>query len=548
MRLIKNGEFQIISKTALAKKQKEAIMENASSEVMAKREGSKQGAAPLVNMSLKSRRDLIHAIQNGKTLHAIKNLSIISIFLLLALVVLASVDYGLFTARYSTIMSNLKTFIKSLDMKTQISQAVENTRNLVLLNSSMLTTYENYSTAANYEAKIRTKLLAIQSTIDSTQKDMSNLAKSFSRLSNTLLSNRDLTVKFKISSDYKVELYNLQESITMFNSYIFKIANTALTSLSESNDDVYFVLANGLNGIIVRLVNALDDMRQDMSTYRQKSLNELIVILVCSCGTIFLGGLLLIPFLSKVKSAKEEILMLFFQIKRNYAKNFAKQCQQFYNSLQKKRNRQDAGSEGEGSEKDMDDEEGEEEEDKGVLVADARNFSQMAGPTTRKLKKGANDTIGLIVCEVFANILLSCYFVLCFVLLGTLLFSSIQTLAESFETIYDMNGAYFLDYLAIREMVLNSTWEVENSNSYVASQTMIDRLTVLQERVKDYFGLDTSELSMYFGGFTDIVDSVYDNSVCTNGRNNYFSDEATCSSFAHTISEKVPSFPNDYGL
>jgi len=542
MRISKLGEFHVISKKALVEKQKEIIREaETSANIAIKKENEKKtGQAQQMNMSLKSRRDLINAIQNGKTYHAISGLTAISLLLLLAIIILSSIEYGLFTSRYNKIIDNTKVFVSSLDLEAQIAQGVESTRTLVLLNSGILTDYENYTTADSFESAIKLNLLKIQSTVDKTQKEISDLAKGFPNVKKMLLLDRDLPIKFKIGSTYKTELYNLLESLTMLNSYIFKIANSALNILTESNDDAYFIFANGLNGIFIRLRRMLASLNKDMESYSDDALSVLLIILIISVSVIFIGALTLIPFLRGVQNAKEEILMLFFQIKRGYAKTFAKQCQQFYNSLQKKRNRQDAGSEGEGSEKEMEDEE-DDDEDKETLTNDARNYSsQMAsGAVTRRLKKGSSNTLGIIFCEVLANAILSSYFVVAYVIYGALLFDANKVINRSFISISQLSTAHLMDYLGIRETILNSTWPLENKTGYNYTLGLITNITKYQENIKNYFDLDKGYAPLYFGGFIELLDSYFDQSACLPGRNNYFTTREDCVKFAHTIAEKV---------
>ena len=502
-----------------------------------KKEGNKAGQAQLMSMSLKSRKDLINAIQSGKTLQAINKLNLISLLLLVSVIVLSSVEYGLFLSGYQGLLSNTNVFIQSIDLNSQIAQAVENTRNLILLNGKSLTTYENYTTAAAYETAVRAKLFTIQTTIDQTQKQMADLAKTFNSLNSALILSNSVNVLFKTGNQYTSQYYNLLESIIMLNSYIIKVANTNLNLVVNSDDDVYFIQANGLNSIYAQLNIALAGMQNDMQTYSSSSLSKLLIVLIVTAFIIIIGGFLLIPYLNNVQKAKEEILMLFLQIKKNYAKNFAKQCQLFYNSLQKKRNREKSGSEGEVSEGEEEHED--EEEDEGSeMLPDQRNYSQFSNSARRRLANQSGNIISSILCVLFFGLLASCYFVFSYVFFGVYLFDSISLLNNSFQEIATLNSAYFLDYISVREMILNSTWKIQNSYAYSSSQIMINNLTNLQETVKYYFYLDSSELSLYFGGFLPTLDPIIDGSLCSTP-NDYFTDSTACSAFAHSIASKV---------
>eukprot|EP01022_Parablepharisma_sp_SALTPOND_P021434 TRINITY_DN4228_c0_g1_i1.p1 TRINITY_DN4228_c0_g1~~TRINITY_DN4228_c0_g1_i1.p1 ORF type:complete len:875 (+),score=89.05 TRINITY_DN4228_c0_g1_i1:2533-5157(+) len=534
-RITAYGDFIVVSKRALAEKQKEIIREAEQKDEPESRKEIRKTTQQVMNMTLKSRRDLINAVQNGKILNAISHIRLFSLMLLLALIILSSVDYGLFISRYGTIMKNTKTFLKALDMESQIAQATEKTRGLTLLHTDILIDYENYSTLTQYEESLRTDLLEIQATLDHTQKEVTELAKGFDSLKDILLLSRDLSIEFKIGNEYKIGKYNLIESIIMLNSYVFKIANTRLEMLDESNDDIYFLLINGLNGVLMRLRDSLGIMRYNMDEYSAKSLSVYQIVLICAGGTILLLGLSIVPLLKIVQNTKEEILMLFFQIRKGYAKSFAKQCQQFHVSLQKKRSRKDSGGDEDGS----DIEESEEANEEDDLVTETENYHRSTGSSMRKLSKGSSGVLGTVFWELAINVILTSYFVVSYFFFGVLLFDANNLLNKSFENIAYMNTAHFTSYLGIRETVLNSTWKIENQSPYSYSQQMIHNLTKFHEYTKDNFGLGKSRISLYFGGFTELVENSLDASACSEGRNNFFTNPDDCLRFAHTIANNV---------
>jgi hypothetical protein len=539
------GGFNKIPKKLIAEQQREIIREAEEKDIQAKDNTKKEQQT--MNMTLKSRKDLINAIQSGKTLSSICNLHLISLLLLLVLIIMSSIDYGMSHKTYKKVVKNIDTFSSSLDLESQIVMGIDNIRSLMLANTDMLeaNNYENYTDLSEFKNVLADRLIQIQDIVDLTQKEIVSLAKDFELLNEITLDKRDLEIYYRTINGVSFGLYNLIEAINMMNSHVFTIGNAAkkdnMLSKQSVQDSIYFVFTDAPNAIFIRLREALDVMMDDMESYTSKSLRDYKIILIITVCVIFLLGIALIPILRSIQKTQEEILMLFFQIKRSHAKSFAKQCQQFYNSLQKKRTRQNAGSDSEGSDKDEDSEIGNDEDD---YMLDQEIYNRLSIMGTRKLKKSSMKISVAIFWEVLLNVLLSAYFIANYVLLEQLLFGGFNGLNASLKSIGRLNTAHLMSYVAIREALCKSDWKIENIAAYDYSKLLIKNLTTVHNYIEDYFSLDKFKVKFYFGNFENDVDKVLDSSICDEGRNNYFTKIDNCTSFASEIGNYVQSFIN----
>jgi len=539
------GGFNKIPKKVIVEKQREIIREAEEKDIQAKENIKKEQQT--MSMTLKSRKDLINAIQSGKKLSSICNLHLVSLLLLLVLIIMSSVDYGMSYKTYNNIVRNIDTFSSSLDLESQIVQGVDNIRSLLLANTDMLgnNNYENYTNLDEFKKGLAGRLMQIQDTVDLTQKEIISLAKDFKSLNDIALARRDLRISYRTTNGVSVGLYNLIEAINMMNSHVFTIGNTAtednMLDRRSAQDSIYFVLTNAPNPIFIRLREALNVMMNDMKSYTSKSLRDYKIILITTVCLIFLLGIALIPILRSIQKTQEEILMLFFQIKRSHAKSFAKQCQQFYNSLQKKRTRQNAGSDSEGSDKDGDSERGNDEDDN---TLDHDIYDKLSNRGTRRLKKSSMKVSATIFWEVLLNVLLSAYFIVNFIILEQLLFGSFNSLNESLKDVGQLNTAHLMSYVAIREALSKSDWKIENIAPYEYSKSLINNLTIVHDYIENYFSLDKFEVRFYFGNFKNDVDGLMDSSICEEGRNDYFTNKNDCASFANEIGNYVQFFTN----
>ena len=401
-RIEENEEIKVVPKKAIAKKLEEKIRETSEMDVLKKKEDNGEANA-MMNTSLKSRKDLIEIIKNSPPHNAISHINILSFLVVVFLITLDSVEYGIYTSKYNELTSDLHIFAGSCDLESQIAQAVENTRNLVLVNAGNLTTYENYTSQSDYINALITRFLTIQSNIDTTQKQLADLAKRYSNLNSALIADTTLPIQIKVGTNYKTQFYNLIEALIIYDSFIIKIANTASTTKFTNDDEsVYFIWQNGLNAIFMSLRKALENLQLDFNNYCNNFANIMLILMIISYGVVIFGCLSVVPYLRNVKVANQEILMLFFKIKKAYAKGFAKKCQQFLNSIEKKHN-EDESEENE-SERSIDDEKADDEKE-GMLQRSIRQTNTAGGKI-----KTSDDILGWSASQLSIGLLLGLYF------------------------------------------------------------------------------------------------------------------------------------------
>ncbi len=531
------GEFVKVSRRILTRRQEESLTHAEDIDVIQKKSAATD-STPMMSTTLKSRRDLIAAIKGGKPLRAINQLYVISLVVLLCVITLASTEYGLFTVRYNSVVDNLRSFSTVSDLKTEISRAVLNTRTIVLLQANRTIDMEKYATKALYTAELKVRLLAIQARIDTAQKLMSNLAKSNSRLNNILISDRSLSVLFRVSNASKSETYSLLESILILNSYIIKLANRDdLTQVDDTDESVYFIRQNGLNSIFIRLETAFDGLKQDLKDYSSRAKIDLMIVLICSCVIVFAGSVSVVPFLRSVSTSKEEILLLFFKIKRTYAKMFVKKCQAFYNSLQKKKDQDESGDEA--SDKMVDDEEegGDKEKDDLLGAKAAQSYSSVG---VVESKRSSAQIYGIIIIQVVIALALGLYFILSYIFFVYYLMDTFPILTQAMHSVGYATSSFEINYLAMRETMLQSDWTIESRPPLNATLKTVLYITKAEEAIKSFYSLDTGNVGMYFGDFATYISDYLQDSLCTDEKDTYFTTNHTkCESFIYTIPKNV---------
>ena len=102
-----------------------------------------------------------------------------------------------------------------------------------------------------------------------------------------------------------------------------------------------------------------------------------------------------------------------------------------------------------------------------------------------------------------------------------------------------VSSEYYINYLSIRETVLNTGWLFDGLPSVMYAREKILSTISLEVSIKNYFHLNTQAIKMCYTNFLDYLDNFYDESLCETGRNSYFKNYTSCASFMYGIADDV---------
>eukprot|EP01022_Parablepharisma_sp_SALTPOND_P003903 TRINITY_DN1163_c0_g1_i1.p1 TRINITY_DN1163_c0_g1~~TRINITY_DN1163_c0_g1_i1.p1 ORF type:complete len:1381 (+),score=178.37 TRINITY_DN1163_c0_g1_i1:1779-5921(+) len=520
-----NGYVIKLSKKLIVKEQEAILFKEGDCEVV--QEETFTTASFSKNIAFKSRKEIIKAINNGKPLPAIGNLNILSFIVLIGILSLASIEYGVFTNKYTGTLNDLNKFSIACDLPSQVVDIVYNTRNLALAQQV------SPEDPVKYEEEAREKLAGLQTRVGETQKMLAELAKSHQKLDSTYIKEKAVPINFKVGELYKIKTYNLLESMLILNSHVIKLANAQTTDVLSFDESEYFVRYNGLNSIYSALQCTLNAFKDDTETSVYKSTNTLLILMLFSCFSLLIGCNLATWYLKAVLQTKEETLLLFFRIKRTYAKTFVANCQKFQSTIQKRKDEEEVESEN-SEDAQL---EGKQGESNGLSTEENKQY--ISAETSLSYKRSAGKLYRIILGQLLISVAVISYFVASYMVFVHYLMNSFPVMGKAVYLLGVGNAVYGLNFVSMREVAIGNDWPIEGRSPVSETLVLTENMTRCQEQIKRFCGLSGGTIKFFFGDFNSYLSNYLKDSLCDSQKNDYFVDEKDCIEFGYSESTHV---------
>lgn len=156
---------------------------------------------------------------------------------------------------------------------------------------------------------------------------------------------------------------------------MFSISNMELSSISENNEDVYFLMHNSFNDLyqtLERSSNLYVIELGDRSEQKQEICLIIFIINICAMAILIM---VILPVVASVNRQKDKVLSLFCEIDDSNIRRLIQKCESFLNKLQ--------------SEDNNDDMESNEEVEVMKLKEEEEDFGLLSG-STKKVKSAKN--------------------------------------------------------------------------------------------------------------------------------------------------------------
>eukprot|EP00349_Pseudokeronopsis_sp_Brazil_P008568 CAMPEP_0202964960 /NCGR_PEP_ID=MMETSP1396-20130829/9085_1 /ASSEMBLY_ACC=CAM_ASM_000872 /TAXON_ID= /ORGANISM="Pseudokeronopsis sp., Strain Brazil" /LENGTH=200 /DNA_ID=CAMNT_0049687509 /DNA_START=618 /DNA_END=1220 /DNA_ORIENTATION=- len=123
--------------------------------------------------------------------------------------------------------------------------------------------------------------------------------------------------------------FSLNEAVMQVEGAIFNAMHFNLSQYKDSHEDLHFLMYNSFNDLLIALrQSAKFFVREAISRTEQRSV-LILVIYLCSIGTLILAIAIIMPVVNKVNVAREKVLALFLDIPTSSVQVLIIKCQKF---------------------------------------------------------------------------------------------------------------------------------------------------------------------------------------------------------------------------
>lgn len=279
-------------------------------------------------------------------------------------------------------------------------------------------------------------------------------------------------------------------------SAVFTARHLALSSFSETQEDVYFVTYNVFNDFLVALQESSQYFVEDLHE-RTVQKNELILILfLSSIGTLVVTLAVLCPVVSTVNMARLKVLSLFVDIPNHHVIALSNKCERFLASFHDTEHNDDADT----------------NETDSLKVDDsdvtAMGQSKRNGHKQPKNSQGSNRKVfiqfGIGVLFIMA------YFVAMFVL-SVQYINNIQIITKEMNVLAQAESYYSFAQNVQREMLYNPSKPVLGTDSFTVARDTVEQLYSLNSLVlEDHF----NNRNILTADYLNLFSSVYQQDLC----------------------------------
>lgn len=280
------------------------------------------------NTTFKSRKALNQVINDRRPPKSIRNLKWVANILVLALIVLAAIDYFLTVKEFNDIRDNLNLITLSNQKIAELQTIVARCQDLYLLNLGI---NPNGTTEDSLKDAISEATVKVKSLVDTLQLNTLPLSDEH----NILLQTNSVAMQLLVTgSQTSTTMFNLDQATLQVISRALNIINSNLTSLTDSNTDLYFVLYNNFNDFYIGLRRSSELYTIELVDRTISKQHIFLILLLVSAGALVVALIVFFPVLQRVSKSREEVLRLFLDIPEKTVKGLYSKCENFISNLQ----------------------------------------------------------------------------------------------------------------------------------------------------------------------------------------------------------------------
>lgn len=127
--------------------------------------------------------------------------------------------------------------------------------------------------------------------------------------------------------------FTLTEAVLQMSSAIFTVSHLQSGQYLEDDEDIFFVMYNSFNNFLQALFQSSGYYEQELYDRANQKNNILLILFLCSIGTVLLSVPILIPAIYSVNQAKDKVLALFVDIPSSYIIELGLKSESFFSSL-----------------------------------------------------------------------------------------------------------------------------------------------------------------------------------------------------------------------
>lgn len=127
--------------------------------------------------------------------------------------------------------------------------------------------------------------------------------------------------------------FTLTEAVLQMSSAIFTVSHLQSGQYLEDDEDIFFVMYNSFNNFLQALFQSSGYYEQELYDRANQKNNILLILFLCSIGTVLLSIPILIPAIYSVNQAKDKVLALFVDIPNSYIIELGLKSESFFSSL-----------------------------------------------------------------------------------------------------------------------------------------------------------------------------------------------------------------------
>jgi hypothetical protein len=390
-------------------------------------------------------RKIMNSIINDKTVPpAIRNLKYTANILILALFIIAGVDYFITISEFNDIQENVNLITISNNQVSELMNVLGRVRDLQLIQTGLFS-----RNGANYtETQFRNGISMSLLEIESIQRTMQLSGLSVSSAHQALLTSKSVNMAFLSGAPQQ---FTLNEATQQIVSKAQSIVSSRLNNITQNNSDVYFVEYNLFNDYYMALRNSTQHYVLELMDRATQKKNTFLILLIISAVTLFAAVLVLFPVLHSVNKTREEVLSLFLDIPEKTVKMLYTRCENFISTLQV------------GEDEDVISEVDEESMDKGQEDDDALQEYQPR-KKRKRFKNSGKSQRNFYLKFLIGALILEAYYIYNYYMSQSLLTDLSQLIPEINSTSLAESFSAFVNNVE-RKLIINPLFPVLNGKS-----------------------------------------------------------------------------------
>ena len=399
--------------------------------------------------TFKSRKALTSIVNDKTPPSSIRSLRWTANLLGAILLVIGLLNYILAISKFDAINTDITLLDESNIRLAEMMNALSKIRDLYLVNIGLLS--DTY-----VEATLRADLAA---SLDLAKNIKQSLEQQTSILSAPHIALLNSPVIKLTSLDGTISYKGLTQATEEIISKAYNIVSLDLADITVDNNDYFYVTYNLMNDYYLGLKASSEYYAVELFEKVNEKGGDFLILLLSSIASLILALLILFPILFQVNRTREKVISLFLDIPEKTVRGLYNKCETFISNLQV------------GEDEEMISEVDEDELEKQTEDNGAQDFIQRR--RRKRFKNSGRNHRSLYLQIIGVALVLEAYFI--YVYIGeNLLLKNISTLMPELNSTSVAEAYFSFSNNAERQLFIDSTFPIINSDSYTVSKNNIE--------------------------------------------------------------------------